>query len=284
METKMTRKQRSDTIILDKNQLQNDYNELKSVRKVGKKYGISRETVRKYIHLYNLNYIKPIKYNCNENFFNEETESAYYFAGFLAADGCLFKKKGESYEVKLTLKDTDKDILFKFKQSINSDAPVIETKRLCRVFTRYFNITTAQFRIASKIVFNNLKQKFQLTPRKSLTLKFPIKLKNNELIRHFIRGYFDGDGSIYINHTDKKSGIKHMRISIVGTKHMLENIRYVLMRECIIKKGTIIKINNIYELRYGGNNIVYAIYKYLYKDATLFLERKKLKFEYISPR
>ena len=39
------------------------------------------------------------------------------------------------------------------------------------------------------------------TPKKSLTLKFPdISIfKNMDLIRHFIRGYFDGDGSVFIS-------------------------------------------------------------------------------------
>lgn len=35
-------------------------------------------------------------------------------------------------------------------------------------------------------------------PNKSLILKFPTTLPN-ELVNDFIRGYFDGDGSVYIN-------------------------------------------------------------------------------------
>ena len=39
------------------------------------------------------------------------------------------------------------------------------------------------------------------TPRKSLTLKFPDFniFKSQSLINHFIRGYFDGDGSVFIS-------------------------------------------------------------------------------------
>lgn len=43
--------------------------------------------------------------------------------------------------------------------------------------------------------------KYGCTPNKSLTLKFPNEniFKSKDLIRHFIRGYFDGDGCISYN-------------------------------------------------------------------------------------
>lgn len=56
------------------------------------------------------------------------------------------------------------------------------------------------------------------TPRKSLTINLIPDIKK-EFIPSFIRGYFDGDGSIY-----QTGKIKMWRISFTGTKNFLENI------------------------------------------------------------
>lgn len=58
----------------------------------------------------------------------------------------------------------------------------------------------SRIQISSKTLTADL-LKLGCTPRKSLTLKFPNDgiFKSNDLIRHFIRGYFDGDGSVFIS-------------------------------------------------------------------------------------
>lgn len=60
------------------------------------------------------------------------------------------------------------------------------------------------------------------TPRKSLTLKFPDEdiFKSKDLIRHFIRGYFDG----CISYERYKNGIV-MRCSLLGTMDFVEGIK-----------------------------------------------------------
>lgn len=111
-----------------------------------------------------------------------------------------------------------------------------------------------------------------LCPKKSLVLTFPTTdILPEELIHHFIRGYFDGDGCV----TQNLKGERY--ISFVGTKDMLENIRRHLKIEAIVKKEKRTQ-KEIYFLQTGGNKSVLKIFDYLYKDATIFLERKQKRF------
>jgi hypothetical protein len=111
------------------------------------------------------------------------------------------------------------------------------------------------------------------TPKKSLTLKFPnINIfENKNLIRHFIRGYIDGDGCI--SYCDKKH--KHMTLRILGTKDFLNILQKYLPLE---KKNKLHKKNNIYDLSFQKGRGKYIL-DYVYKDATIFLDRKLEKYK-----
>ena len=111
------------------------------------------------------------------------------------------------------------------------------------------------------------------TPKKSLTLKFPnINIfENKNLIKHFIRGYIDGDGCI--SYCDKEH--KHMTLRILGTKDFLNILQKYLPLE---KKNKLHKKNNIYDLSFQKGRGKYIL-DYVYKDATIFLDRKLEKYK-----
>ena len=61
-------------------------------------------------------------------------------------------------------------------------------------------------------------------PNKSLILTFPdINVVSEDLVRHFIRGYFDGDGCLSFN----KNKYCTPNISILGTKQFLEKLETI---------------------------------------------------------
>jgi hypothetical protein len=106
-------------------------------------------------------------------------------------------------------------------------------------------------------------------------LKFP-KLRK-DLIRHFIRGYFDGDGCI------SQSG-KYPMFSIVSTKNFLTSIQNILVKNLGLSKTKFMirhpkNGNNIRTLMYGSYGNCIPIYHYLYDDASIFLKRKRDKFK-----
>lgn len=100
-------------------------------------------------------------------------------------------------------------------------------------------------------------------PKKSLKLKFPTEEQvPNYLINHFMRGYFDGDGNIYISEDKKK-----FRFSILGTKNFTSEYQKKIMSLCNLESKTkIYKTGKIYVLQYSGKNQVSKIYNVLYQN------------------
>jgi hypothetical protein len=203
------------------------------------------------------------KYKLNENFFEKiNTEKKAYFLGLLYADGYVNEN---NMLIEITLYNQDIDILNELIYELypNNDKPL----KLIR--NKYYKLV-----ISSKKIVNDLKY-HGCVQKKTFKLKFPLTIPD-DLIHHFIRGYFDGDGSVYVN-----KGV--LNISLVGTIDFLTSIQNILIMKCGVN-NTILddrhpnRNNNIRALRYGGNIIINRIYHYLYDNATIFLKRKNIKF------
>jgi len=118
-------------------------------------------------------------------------------------------------------------------------------------------------------LINDLKN-IGLLPNKSLNIMFPKINKNLE--RHFIRGYFDGDGNIYIRKN------KSSRCSICsGSKIFLDELNKKL------NKNINTKINNVYNIintqcsviGWGRKIDIINLYHYFYEDSNFYIRRKK---------
>lgn len=106
-------------------------------------------------------------------------------------------------------------------------------------------------------------------PRKSLLLNFPTynQVPQN-LMRHFIRGYFDGDG--WFTNTEKC-----FQIGIIGTENFI--IGFLNEIENINKKNKIFTVHR----EDGAKRYVFSAYQdvlnflnYIYKDSSIYLDRK----------
>lgn len=246
----------------------------KSTSKTAELLNIKRTSVQFVLKKYNkqLSVVNAHrKHSCDETYFNNiNTEEKAYWLGFLYADGCIAdtqKNSSKKLQVDLAIKDIDH--LIKLKKSLCSTHPV--SKHRTNVGHDY-----VKFKVTSNDLCNALILQ-GCTPRKSLTLTFPKLTKS--LTPHFIRGYFDGDGSVFV------SKEKHWRSSVVsdvihyrfiGTKAFLESVQ-----DSIELGGNLqqVKQNKTYELAYKRNKKVECFYKYLYNNATIFMERKKIIFE-----
>jgi hypothetical protein len=88
------------------------------------------------------------------------------------------------------------------------------------------------------------------------------------LHRHFIRGYFDGDGTIN-NETKTLSGCK-----VVSTLQFLEGLKKNTDIDCSIGKHDSTNNKNTYELYYSGNRNQWLFLHWIYSGATIYLQRK----------
>jgi hypothetical protein len=97
-----------------------------------------------------------------------------------------------------------------------------------------------------------------------------------ELDSHFIRGIFDGDGCIHVCHKGQ------LQFSIIGTKKLNEKIQEKLIKNCGVNNTKISlrgKNLSFSQLHHGGNKQVPKIMNWLYKDADIYLERKRNVYE-----
>lgn len=264
-------------LTLTKELLEKEYKELKSLNKIAKKHGVSFGSVKHYMRKYDIPYKTLIRYACDDDFFSRDNEESFYIAGFVAADGCL-QETGPLKQYRLLqiwLKSKDVGFLEMLKLTMKANHPLGHKDRSLVEGGKVYS--SDGLSIVSEKMFNDL-ARFGITPRKSLTYVFPEWLENHDLVHHFMRGYFDGDGSFKICKSKKRQD-KGIRFNLLGTLQSMEVYRDILERnECItgraVKNRAPTKIGNIFSLDYGGNGVVSKIAQFLYRDATIYLPRK----------
>lgn len=144
----------------------------------------------------------------NHNFFSKPNLLNSYWAGFIAADGCIDDTK-YSKKLKITLAHKDRNHLFRLKKYINYSG---------KIYRHQFSV----IELVSNKLCEDLRKNFNITPRKSLTLKPPKGLTKRQTLAYII-GYIDGDGYIGVIDNTK-------RIKILGTKFVLNWIRKQLLQ------------------------------------------------------
>lgn len=129
------------------------------------------------------------KIRVNDCFFGVPNIENCYWAGFLAADGCIHK--GTNI-LSVTLKGTDRCILEAFQKALGAKKDFIRT-----IVRPNANIQV-RFDCSSNQIVDDLKTNFNIVPQKTLILN-PPNLTNRALIDAFIIGLIDGDGHIKTN-------------------------------------------------------------------------------------
>lgn len=245
------------------------YNQGKSLRNIADQLGIDRKKLSKKFKEDGIMIRDPYKNNTgkakrfkevDESIFeNIDTEEKAYWLGFIYADGYVNNR-----QIELTLKESDYEHIKKFKSFMHSEHKISYKKSV-----KAYRITICSPKIANDLTRLGC---FQC---KSLTLKFPTEEQvPKHLIHHFMRGYYDGDGSITIN-LEKKCYL----ISVLGTSEFLDEYEKNILR-AIGRDKPNKRFHNGQALgiQYGGRLQVEKICDFLYRDATIYLDRKYNKF------
>ena len=257
------------------------YKRTKSLLKTGIEFNISKNTVKKKLNMAGIS-TKQLKYIHNKDFFAQDTPESFYWAGFIAADGCVRIRKYVK-ELVLDLSIKDLEHLKKFKCAIEFDGKIHE--HIAKLNNKEYGACRIAITATRSNIIEDL-ARFNIVPRKSLIYTFPKWLINHSLVNHFMRGYFDGDGCVTIKKpspSDKNRKIKKLCLSIRGTTDFLETFNRIIIRKCNVKDNR--KIYNydydkIGDLRYGGNRISVKILNFLYRDSckNTRLDRKYARF------
>lgn len=155
------------------------------------------------------------KYTINHEFFDGSLLSCYW-AGFIAADGCIIDGNGQ-HGVKIKLSEKDRPHLERFCLDAGSDSPVKSSERgYC-----YVSLHSAQW-------VRTLAQRLHITPRKSKTLRPPVGLTEAQALA-FIAGLIDGDGCISYSrysYGKKNSPVtEYPSIDVCGTTPMMDWVK-----------------------------------------------------------
>lgn len=195
-----------------------------------------------------------------------DTEEKAYWLGFIWADGNIKTTYKTCYRLTINLKLEDLEHLEKFNEFTKHTKYNIKIDKIKNVCSWY---------ACSKHLWETLNN-YGCTPKKSLTLKFPDEsiFKSKDLIRHFIRGYFDGDGCI--SYERYKNGIV-MRCSLLGTMDFVDGIKQYTKLENILVQLRHSK-NDYFNLKLTNNESKYFA-SLIYDNAVIYLNRKYLRYQ-----
>lgn len=226
-----------------------------TLNQISKKYDISVYKLKKFMLDKGIKIRKKgSKYHFNEDVFEKiDNEDKAYWLGFIYADGCVMKKKGGSDILSITLKIDDYVQLYNFCDFLNLNNKKVALYRdVCRL------------EVSSNKIVKDLINHGVLY-RKTFQLNFPNI--DNLLIKHFIRGYFDGDGSITVND-------KNVIFKLIGTENFIKGVQRYFMDTLKLTEVKLIIDSNMFNYYKNGRKQVTKIMEHLYTDKCTNLERK----------
>lgn len=189
------------------------------------------------------------------------TERQAYFLGFMIADGSIIKKKDKKNDViSFGLKKSDKYIVDIFAKELGYVGTITNSKEMVVI----------QF--ASQKMSLDL-EKYGVIKRKSY-LGTTLPPLNDELMPHLIRGFFDGNGTVYV---DKN---KHFNWGFYGSQLICEQIRDFLMKKLSIECPKVFNKGSVSFIYLHSKIRTPKFYDFIYSNASIYLHRKKEKFKY----
>ena len=249
-----------------------------SMCKLSKIFGYSQSTIKKClknngVHIRDLRESHELFYD-KEYFKTIDTPEKAYWLGFIYADGSVSKRN--VFSIKLSIKDINH--LYKLKSDLKSQHIVGEYE----MESEYGHVKYCMFSINSNEICEQLKN-LGVKCNKTKICNFPDEnILPREYVWDFIRGFFDGDGSVYISTYKWENGIyKCPGVSFVGTEDMLQSILEEVKKH--YKTNTTVRPyydgKPVFDLKFGGIELVNTIYHLIYDNATRCLNRKKSVFE-----
>lgn len=261
-----------------------------SIKKCAEKFGLKRWDLSNYLKNNNIKKHEKVlatingeqyiisqknshgarRHSVDDTFFdNIDTEEKAYWLGFFLADASVSSNK-DTISIGLSIRDYDH--LHRLKKSLDITYPI-------REFVSSNGYDSCIISFNSK----NIKEKlisYNVIPNKKKYGKRPFLLLNDNLIKHYIRGFFDGDGCVS-EAVRKENGNKRYAIEIASCQEMLIFIKDFLAKNNI-ELSDIREHMTIYEIRTSNNFEIIKFFNLIYKDANIYLPRKYERLENIS--
>jgi hypothetical protein len=208
----------------------------------------------------------------NEHYFDIiDSEQKAYWLGFLVADACIGKSAGTRRALRFYLANKDAGAVEQFASDISYEGKLRHMKKKCQIGITFNSVIFCN----SLINLGYLLWKNEGSPKILENLR-------PDLVRHFIRGFFDGDGCISCS----KKNLKHY-FNIVADKlhyRALDAVGTIISQQVELPPKPPKERKTCIAVGWNGNQQVARFGLWLYKDATRLLERKKCRFDGLGPR
>lgn len=201
------------------------------------------------------------KYDVIDNYFDIiDTQNKAYALGLYYADGTVSKNKNY---VSISLQERDVNILDKLNNEFggNRKLTFVKFNDKNSNWSNQYMFTVASDKIHGDLI------KHGCVPNKSLILEFPNTIPR-EMIRHFVRGYFDGDGNISKNED---------RCTLISTEDFCCKLSEIVKKELNINSSIFFchnKNTTTRTFQIAGKNQVKKFLDWLYIGSELYIERK----------
>ena len=252
-----------------------------SPQEIGDRYGVSRKGVWKYLKIHGIPTRNPYDAHqvarrtgrvtnespINDKFFSEWSPKMAWVLGLIFTDGDMSIGPNGSFMVGIS--STDYELLEKVRDAMESQH-IIQTKKQ--------TLGGSIYRLVwYRTLMSQDLLRLGITPKKSLTMTYPDVPSGLE--RHFIRGLFDGDGSVFIEPRSKSSplrvhyvcGSKQFIVSLEEQLHILAGLR----KQTIYSRPT----QTSYYFKYAHEDSL-NFFRFVYAGdcSSMRLERKYRKF------
>lgn len=248
-----------------------------------KKFNRHKVTVDKWYLEFNIKQKRTInyKYKINKNFFKTWSKEMAWVLGFICADGSVSVLPRNGGVLSIGLAEKDLELLNQINFLMDSNYPI-------RKKTTNKNTVAYRLDITVREIVDDL-MNLGVCPNKSLNLEW-IDVPE-DYVWHFIRGYYDGDGSIFYGNGYKNKNGKtkiQLRTSVLGTKKFLIGIKNEFIKNYPNYNPKIQdrSHNGYHRLEISGTNSALALCNLLYKDSNELtrLNRKYEKYLNYLPR
>lgn len=239
----------------------------KTQKEIGLIMGCGIKPIVRILHEYNIpTNIRRVNRRLEENYFSDiNTSNKAYFLGLLFADGSVEHNSSRETMIRIQLLNEDKQLLEKFKSEISSDGKITDAKG-----------DTCVFSVRSDQMAKDLEQ-FGIIPNKTYETHF---LPNNippAFLTDFLRGYIDGDGSLYFNTENNTFHLSVTSHYLTITDHFRDIVYQLLNIPKRSKEHHSTFYNNTAKFTLNGLE-AYQLASLLYKNANIYCQRKYDKY------
>ena len=214
--------------------------------------------------------------NTNHDFFDIiDKEEKAYILGLYLADGCLLNDKYISF----SQTEKDKELVYLVKQFLCPNCHVGIKKKKKFSNEQYICKPMYRIRICSEHIHKTLEH-YGMGERKTYSVNTDLSfIPKNQMI-HFIRGYFDGDGTISLTKGVRSDGYEFENVTWRITSYKKDHLVIIhdFLNEYDIHSSIIKEKRGNYIISVDRKKDFIKLRDLLYNDATLYLKRKKEKF------